>query len=88
MSVFSSLLVGLFRIYQPADIKKTTIRGYFLTQMTEQMLCTFKSKILKTIYCQIQDKGRWRPRWNSEIDSYNLYKDLNIVDDTKTRSLG
>jgi hypothetical protein len=29
------------------------------------------------IYGPTQDKGRWGPRWNSEI--YNLYKDINIV---------
>jgi hypothetical protein len=34
----------------------------------------------------IQEKGHWQSRWNSEI--YSLYKDLNIVDDTKIRRLG
>ena len=38
------------------------------------------------IYGPIQDKGRWRPRWNSE--SCDMYKDLKIVDDTKIRRLG
>ena len=33
-----------------------------LTQKTEQMQCTFESKILRRIYGQIQGKGRWRPR--------------------------
>ena len=32
-----------------------------------------------------KDKGGWRPRWNGEI--YNLYKNLNIVDDIKIRRL-
>jgi hypothetical protein len=42
--------------------------------------------MLRRIHGPIQDKGTWRPRWNSEI--YNLYKYLNIVDDFKTRRLG
>jgi hypothetical protein len=33
----------------------------------------------RTIHGTIQYKGRWHPRGNSEI--YNLYTDLNIVDD-------
>jgi hypothetical protein len=53
--------------------------------MTQQMLCTFGSR-LRRIYGPIQDKRRWRPRWNSEI--YNLYKVLNIVDDIKIRRIG
>jgi hypothetical protein len=53
--------------------------------MTEQMLCAFESKILRIIYGPIQDKGRWRHRWNSE--RYNLYKDLNIAVDIKIRRL-
>jgi len=54
--------------------------------MTEQMLCTFERKILKIIHGPIQDKQCWRPQWNSEV--YNLYKDLNILDDIKIRRLG
>ena len=54
--------------------------------MTEQTLCIHERKILRRIYGPIQDKGRWRPRWDTEI--YNLYKDLNIVDDMKIRRLG
>ena len=50
------------------------------------MLHTFDRKMLRRIHGPIQDKGSWRPRWNSEI--YNLYKYLNIVDDFKTRRLG
>ena len=50
------------------------------------MLCTFEMKILRTIYGPIQDKKCWHPRWNSEV--YNLYKDLNILDDIKIRRLG
>jgi hypothetical protein len=38
-----------------------------LTQMTEQMLCTLEREMLRRIYGPMQDKGRWRPRWNSEI---------------------
>ena len=53
--------------------------------MTEQMPCTFERKILR-IYSPIQDEGRRRPRCYSEI--CNLYKDLNIVDDNKIRTLG
>jgi hypothetical protein len=45
------------------------------------MLCTYERKILRKIYGPIQDKGRLRPRWNSEID--NLYKALKIMDDIK-----
>jgi len=41
---------------------------------------------IRTIYGPIQYKGRWRSRWNSEI--YNLYKDLNIVDNIKIRRPG
>jgi len=54
--------------------------------MTEQMLCTFERKILRRIYGPIQNKGRWRLRWNSE--HYNVYKDLNIVVDINIRRLG
>jgi len=54
--------------------------------MTEQMLCTFERKVLKIIYGPIQDKGCWHPMWNDEV--YNLYKDLNIVDDIKIRRQG
>ena len=42
-----------------------------LSRMTEQMLCTFERKILRSIYGSIQDKGCWHARWNSEI--YDLY---------------
>jgi len=35
--------------------------------MTDQMQCTFERKILGKIYGPIEDKGRWCPRWNSEI---------------------
>jgi len=34
----------------------------------------------------MQDKEHWRPGWNSEV--YNLYKDLNILDDIKIQRLG
>ena len=54
--------------------------------MTEQMLSTFERKILRRIYGPIQDEECWHPMWNGEI--YNLYKDLNIVDDIKIRRLG
>jgi hypothetical protein len=57
-----------------------------LTQTTEQMLNTFERKILRRIYGPIQERGRWRPRWNNEL--YTLYNDLNIVEDTKIRRLG
>jgi hypothetical protein len=50
------------------------------------MLCTIERKILRKIYGPIPDKGRWSPRWNSEI--CNLYKDLNVVDDIQIRRLG
>jgi len=53
--------------------------------MTEQMLCTFETKISRRIHGPTQHKGRWRPRWNGEI--YNSYKDVNIVDDIKIRRL-
>jgi len=54
--------------------------------MKEQILCTFERKILRRIYGPIQDKGHWIPGWNSDI--YNLYKYLNIVDNTKIRGVG
>jgi hypothetical protein len=38
------------------------------------------------IYDPIQDKLLWRPSWNNEI--YNLYKDLNSVDEIKIIRLG
>jgi len=53
--------------------------------MTEQMLRAFEREILRRIYGGMQDKGRWRPRWNSEI--YYLYKQSNIVKDIKIRRL-
>ena len=56
------------------------------TQMTEQILCTFERKILRRIYDPVQYKGHCRPRWNSEI--YNLYQDINIVDDIKIIRIG
>jgi len=54
--------------------------------MTEHMLCTFERKILKIIHDPKQDKEHWCPSWNSEV--YNLYKDLNILDDIKIKRLG
>jgi hypothetical protein len=54
--------------------------------MTKHVLCTFERKILKIIHGPMQDKEHWHPRWNSEV--YNLYKDLNILDDIKIRRLG
>ena len=57
-----------------------------LPRMKEQILCTFERKILRRIYGPIQDKGHWIPGWNSDI--YNLYKYLNIVDNTKIRGVG
>ena len=54
--------------------------------MTQQTVRTFERKILRRIYGPIQDKGCWHPMWNGEI--YNLYIDLNIVDDIKIRRLG
>jgi hypothetical protein len=53
--------------------------------MTEQMACTIQMLILRIIYDPIQDQGRWRPRRNFE--SYNLYKDLNIVVHNKLEDL-
>ena len=38
------------------------------------------------MYGPMQDKGRRRPRWNSEI--CNLCQDLNVVDDVNIRRLG
>jgi len=57
-----------------------------LNVYTKKILCTFERKILRRIYCPIPDKGPWPPRLNSEI--YNLYKDLNKVDDIQIRRLG
>ena len=54
--------------------------------MTEQKLCTFERKIKRRVYGQVQDKGHRHPRYNSAI--YNLYKDLNIVDNIQLRRLG
>ena len=42
--------------------------------------------MLRRIYGLTQEGRRWRPRWNNEL--YTLYKDLNIVEDIKTRILG
>jgi hypothetical protein len=50
------------------------------------MLCKLGRKILRRIYCPTPDKGRWPPRWHSEI--YNLYRDLNILNDIQIRRLG
>jgi hypothetical protein len=52
--------------------------------MTERTLHALGRKILR-MYGPIQEKGRWRPRWNSEI--YSLCKDVNIVYDIKIRRL-
>jgi len=49
------------------------------------MLRTFKRKILRRIYGPIQVKGHWRPRRNNQ--TYNIYKDLKIVDDKKIKRL-
>jgi len=49
-----------------------------LTQTTEMEMLR--------IYCQIQDKGLWRPSLNNAM--CNLYKDLNAVDEIKIRRLG
>jgi hypothetical protein len=54
--------------------------------MSEHLLLAFERTILRRIYGAIQDKGGWRPGWNSEF--YNLYKDLNVADDIKIRRLG
>jgi hypothetical protein len=50
------------------------------------MLHAFERKILRKIYGPIQEKGVWHPRWNSKI--YNLYKDLDIMDDINIGRLG
>jgi hypothetical protein len=42
--------------------------------------------MLRRIYGPVQEKGHWYLRGNIEI--YSLYKDLNIMDDTKIRRLG
>jgi hypothetical protein len=52
--------------------------------MTEHKLYAFERKMSRT-NGPIQEKGHWQSRWNSGI--YCLYKDLNIVDDTKIRRL-
>jgi hypothetical protein len=49
------------------------------------MLYSVERQILKCLYGQIQDKGRWRRKCNSE--NCKLYKDLNIVGDIKIRRL-
>jgi hypothetical protein len=54
--------------------------------MTEHMLHVLGREILGITCGPIQEKGKWRRRWNSEICS--LYKDLNMVDDVKIRRLG
>jgi len=38
-----------------------------LIQAAEQMLNTFGRKILQRIYGLTQERGRWPPRWNSEL---------------------
>jgi hypothetical protein len=57
-----------------------------LIQAAEQMLNTFKRKILRRICGPIQEEGCWCPRWNNEL--YGLYKEPNIVEDIKIRRLG
>ena len=57
-----------------------------LTQLAQQMLCSFERKIWRREYGPVQDKERWRPGWNSEI--CNLYQALNIVDDINIRRQG
>jgi len=52
-----------------------------LTQTSEQMLNMFQRKILRRIYGPTHERGCWRPRWNNEL--YSLYKEPNIVEDTK-----
>jgi len=49
-------------------------------------MCIWKENIKKKFYDPVQGKRRWRNKWNSEI--YNLYKDLNIMDDIKIKRLG
>jgi hypothetical protein len=65
------------RLYR-TQIKAVLCYGtvtWTLTYVTEQRICAFEKKLLRKIYGPVQNKGRWRPRWNSE--TYNLYKDLN-----------
>jgi hypothetical protein len=50
------------------------------------MVRTFERKVLRRIYGPIEEKGCWHSRWNSKL--YSLYRDLNIMDDVKTRRLG
>ena len=38
------------------------------------------------MYGPKQERGRWRPRRNSEL--YSLYKEPNVVEDIKIRRLG
>jgi hypothetical protein len=49
------------------------------------MLNTFERKILQRIYGPIQEEGHWRLQWNNEL--YNLYNNLNIMEDIKIRRL-
>jgi len=50
------------------------------------MLNTSERKILRRIYGQTQEGGRWHSRWNSEL--YSLYKEPNIVQDIEIRRSG
>jgi hypothetical protein len=52
----------------------------------DQMLSTLQRKILRRLHGPIQYKGRCCLIWN--IETYNLYQDLNIVDDIKIRRIG
>jgi hypothetical protein len=56
-----------------------------LLQNAEIKLGTFERKILRRIYGPINENGQWRRRYNTEL--YELYKDIDIVNDVQLRRL-
>jgi hypothetical protein len=56
-----------------------------LLQNAENKLGAFERKILRRIYGPNNENGQWRCRHNTEI--YELYKDIDIVNDVKLRRL-
>jgi hypothetical protein len=75
------------RIYKTI-IKPALMYGcetWSLLQNAENKLGTFKRKILRRIYGPINENGQWRCGYNTEL--YELYKDIDIVNDVKLKRL-
>jgi hypothetical protein len=56
-----------------------------LLQNAEIKSGTFERKMLRRIYGPINENGQWRCRYNTEL--YELYKDIDMVNDVKLRRL-